>query len=301
MTVQAKYGWAIGLIMAGVVGALPFRHHHRPEPAGDAQVAQAKSLASEAPENIKLSPAGSKRSLSNPGSAGDDSRQVIRPLAQSHLLPESDPDTDQRNESRFGNPASESTGRVVEQVPRKLDRDRLPLANDRSTHDSWTSDEPTVDPPDEPVFPQSRFNASPEALNELADRRGSAPERSISQNPAAVERPSRRMPETVGPYRMRPVNPSSRFQSASQSTASPTVAGTSTASPSIAASEYRNVGRSRQVIQYRLRDGDTLRAIAQRYLGDARRYEEILADNRHLLTNGENFLPVGQYITIVID
>lgn len=96
---------------------------------------------------------------------------------------------------------------------------------------------------------------------------------------------NRQMPESVGPYRMKKV-PSSRFLAASQSSSGQKV--------------FSQASRTRKVIHYRLRDGDSLRSIAQRYLGDASRYEEILQDNRHVLTNGENFLPVGQYITIVV-
>ena len=95
--------------------------------------------------------------------------------------------------------------------------------------------------------------------------------------------PNRSLPKSVGPYRMKKV-PASRFLPASQSSGTAVIS---------------NASQSRNVIQYRLRDGDTLRSIAARYLGNSNRYEEILADNRHILTNGEGFLPIGQYITII--
>jgi nucleoid-associated protein YgaU len=43
---------------------------------------------------------------------------------------------------------------------------------------------------------------------------------------------------------------------------------------------------------YRLRDGDTLERLAERYLGDKSRAEEIFAGNRHVLARPD-LLPVG--------
>jgi nucleoid-associated protein YgaU len=48
---------------------------------------------------------------------------------------------------------------------------------------------------------------------------------------------------------------------------------------------------------YRLRDGDTLERLAERFLGDVRRAEEIFAANRHLLARPD-LLPVGIEIVI---
>lgn len=94
------------------------------------------------------------------------------------------------------------------------------------------------------------------------------------------------MPESVGPYQMKQV-PSSRFLAASQSNAD-------------GGQVFSTASRTRNVIHYKLRDGDTLRSIAQRYLGSPDRYTEIMSDNAHIFTNGENFLPIGQFITIIV-
>jgi phage tail protein X len=48
---------------------------------------------------------------------------------------------------------------------------------------------------------------------------------------------------------------------------------------------------------YRLRDGDTLERLAERYLGDQSRAEEIFASNRHVLTRPD-LLPVGVEIML---
>lgn len=48
---------------------------------------------------------------------------------------------------------------------------------------------------------------------------------------------------------------------------------------------------------YRLRDGDTLERLAERYLGDRGRAEEIFAGNRHVLARPD-LLPVGVEILL---
>lgn len=48
---------------------------------------------------------------------------------------------------------------------------------------------------------------------------------------------------------------------------------------------------------YRLRDGDTLERLAERFLGDGSRADEIFATNRHLLTRPD-LLPVGVEIVL---
>ncbi len=48
---------------------------------------------------------------------------------------------------------------------------------------------------------------------------------------------------------------------------------------------------------HKIVDGDTLRSLAQRYLGDADRYLEIHQANRHLLP-GPELLPIGVELTI---
>lgn len=52
--------------------------------------------------------------------------------------------------------------------------------------------------------------------------------------------------------------------------------------------------------KHRVRDGDTLRSIARRYLGDEARYLEVFAANRHLLAHPE-LLPLGAELTIPAD
>ena len=48
---------------------------------------------------------------------------------------------------------------------------------------------------------------------------------------------------------------------------------------------------------YRLRDGDTLERLAERYLGDRTRADEIFASNRHVLARPD-LLPVGVEILL---
>ena len=48
---------------------------------------------------------------------------------------------------------------------------------------------------------------------------------------------------------------------------------------------------------YRIRDGDTLESIAERYLGDPNRAGEIYERNRSLLPQ-PNILPLGQTLLI---
>lgn len=241
MSTQAKYGWAIGLIVMGVVFALPFRNVAESESelaaATDPQALQADTAQAKGAETP--SSHGNRSTASNANQAANQ----VEPqgaLAKSNLLPNSKvlEQFDRVNRSQ-------ADADIVEQVPNRFalqgnSQDREVSSNDRAA---------TLEPVE-----------------------------------FSNQQPVRRMADSSGPYRMKPV-PSSRFIRASQSSGQPV---------------FSNASRSRKVIQYRLRDGDSLRTIAQRYLGDANRYEEILADNRHILTNGENFLPVGQFITIIV-
>jgi nucleoid-associated protein YgaU len=59
----------------------------------------------------------------------------------------------------------------------------------------------------------------------------------------------------------------------------------------------RQAGAARPARRYRLRDGDTLEKLAQRFLGSADRAEEIYELNRDVLTRPD-LLPLG--VTIVI-
>lgn len=52
--------------------------------------------------------------------------------------------------------------------------------------------------------------------------------------------------------------------------------------------------------KHRVRDGDTLRSIARRYLRDEARYLEVFAANRHLLAHPD-LLPLGAELTIPAD
>lgn len=254
MSTHAKYGWAIGLIFAGIVGALPFRNT---DPSLDEKiVAQNEDL--ESSENEK--PRAKKSPDKEDQGDGIDAKRPGQSLAQSALLPNAGKslqqfdDQKRDNESFSDNQFSNTVrkqGPVVEQVPNRLDRSKLPLS--QGAADS--------------------ANATPS-------------ERPANLKPVQLDKPKvrREMPRDVGPYRMKPV-PSSKFHPASQTEQRDVISNTS---------------RTRKVVQYKLRDGDSLRSIAQRYLGDANRFEEILNDNQHILTNGESFLPIGQYITIVI-
>ncbi len=49
--------------------------------------------------------------------------------------------------------------------------------------------------------------------------------------------------------------------------------------------------------RHKIRDGDTLSSLAERYLGDARRAVEIFEANREVLTDPD-LLPLGKYLTI---
>ena len=53
----------------------------------------------------------------------------------------------------------------------------------------------------------------------------------------------------------------------------------------------------RRVRRHRIIQGDTMESIAQHYLGDRNRLEEIVAINSHLLTHPD-ILPLGEYLII---
>lgn len=235
MSPNAKYGWAIGLMIGGVVLALPFRNTPgESSPVAKTEVAQVESNESGQASQLTASAEKDKTSLT-----------------QSPLLPEkTEANTrkmiGQYDEAKYdeaGVEPKKTTGQIVEQVPNKF--------------------------PKEDLQPQQKIVQN---------------DRAATLQPVEFSRNHRKMPDSVGPYRMKPV-PSGKFLRASQSNNDKV---------------FSNASRSRKVVHYKLRDGDSLRSIAQRYLGDGNRFQEILADNRHILTNGENFLPVGQYITIIV-
>lgn len=262
MSTQSKYGWAIALIVAGLVGALPFRHNAPSEKVARRSESEEKVSTGEEEQANNGSAVGKPNST-----AGSGNRQP-RPLSQSQLLPKSLPSNPKSTIPQFDS-------EVVEQVPGRLDKNQFAVVEPESSGVQPKSlgggtPMPPGDQPETPQQPGADLSQIPQ---------------NVSPDDGVANQPIRKMPEDVGPYRMRPVNPS-RFRSASQE------------GP---ANKITPASRTRKVVHYKLRDGDTLRSIAQRYLGDANRYQEILNDNRHLLTNGENFLPVGQYLTIVVD
>ena len=270
MTTQAKYGWAIGLIFAGIVGALPFRHH-TPVSHDSKQVAKKDQTPEQDPNGIVKD-----------GDAEDSQTEKARKprLGNSQLLPKQPKsisnfdEIDQANRTQrndFSHQPDQSMAQVVEQVPKRLDRNKLPDSGSINILENSNSDS-------DPSATQNRVGeSSPQNQQELVNRNPN-----LNREPDNIKR---NMPRGVGPYRMKPVPSASRFQPASQSGTGGSIS---------------RASRTRQVIQYKLRDGDSLRSIAKRYLGDETRYEEILSDNRHVLTNGEKFLPVGQYITIIV-
>lgn len=235
MSPNAKYGWAVGLVIGGVVLALPFRNNPgESSPVAKTDVAQVES------DETELA-----------GQLNADADQNKTTLTQSPLLPEkTETNTrkmigqyDDAEIDKAGVEPKKAAGQIVEEVPNKF--------------------------PKEELQPQQKVVQN---------------DRAATLRPVEFSRNHRKMPDSVGPYRMKPV-PSGKFRRASQSNIDRV---------------FSNASRSRKVVHYKLRDGDSLRSIAQRYLGDGNRFQEILADNRHILTNGENFLPVGQYITIIV-
>ncbi|MEC9092149.1 MAG: LysM domain-containing protein [Planctomycetota bacterium] len=239
MSTQAKYGWSIGLIVMGVVLALPFRH----SPIDDRQVVASEDSSFR------------KNAVPRQGPLDDDpvnqnASSGAKKLGDSQLLPDSGQPphqaAPQQNQPKQNQPSS---GPIVGQVPNRFES-------------------PTATPP--------------KVIDtEVIDMR---PPEHLQPVEFSNERVIRKMPSTVGPYRMKPVR-SNRFVRASQTNRDANVSGPMT---------------RQKVIHYKLRDGDSLRSIARRYLGNESRYQDILLDNRHILTNGESFLPVGQLITIVL-
>ena len=59
----------------------------------------------------------------------------------------------------------------------------------------------------------------------------------------------------------------------------------------------RQDGTEDSVVRHKIVDGDTLRGLAERYLGSAERWEEIYAANRNVLSSPE-LLPIGVELKI---
>ena len=57
------------------------------------------------------------------------------------------------------------------------------------------------------------------------------------------------------------------------------------------------VGSAAPAVTHKVADGDTLAALAERHLGDAKRWPEIFERNRGVLKNPD-LLPIGQVIAI---
>jgi len=228
MSTQAKYSWAIGLVIVGIVFALPFRQ------TGTSQVAESQN------ENSAEEPANVIETQS---------------LAKSDQL------------SKMNS----------EKANVKSSQNNL-LPNVSGLVENKTKSVPTVEPP------KLTHGADPNFAdgNVINNDRPAALQSVDFSNQVA----RKRMPESVGPYQMKPV-PTSRFLAASQTNAN-------------GGQVFSTASRTRNVVHYKLRDGDTLRSIAQRYLGNPDRYTEIMNDNAHIFTNGENFLPIGQFITIIV-
>ena len=229
MSTQAKYSWAIGLVIIGIVFALPFRQ------TGSSQVVESQNENSTAESPNVSSPKVLTNSDQPPTLSSENQN---RKSSQNNLLP--------------------NVPEVGEQKPKTV---------------------PTVEPPKLSHESGSNFFGG--------KRRGAMISRQLSRRSSfRIRSLEKTMPESVGPYQMKQV-PSSRFLAASQSNAD-------------GGQVFSTASRTRNVIHYKLRDGDTLRSIAQRYLGSPDRYTEIMSDNAHIFTNGENFLPIGQFITIIV-
>ena len=228
MSTQAKYSWAIGLVIVGIVFALPFRQ------TGSPQVAESQNENSTA-ESSNVSSAQVLTKSGQPSRLSSENQSTKS--SQNNLLP--------------------NVPEVGEQKPKSV---------------------PTVEPPKLSHGSGSNFSEGSVVSN---DQPATLQAVEFSNQVAR-----KTMPESVGPYQMKQV-PSSRFLAASQSNAD-------------GGQVFSTASRTRNVIHYKLRDGDTLRSIAQRYLGSPDRYTEIMSDNAHIFTSGENFLPIGQFITIIV-
>ncbi len=228
MSTQAKYSWAIGLVIIGIVFALPFRQ------TGSSQVVESQNENSTAESPNVSSPKVLTNSDQPPTLSSENQNTKS---SHNNLLP--------------------NVPEVGEQKPKTV---------------------PTVEPPKLSHESGSNFSEGSVVSN---DQPATLQAVEFSNQVAR-----KTMPESVGPYQMKQV-PSSRFLAASQSNAD-------------GGQVFSTASRTRNVIHYKLRDGDTLRSIAQRYLGSPDRYTEIMSDNAHIFTNGENFLPIGQFITIIV-
>lgn len=72
-----------------------------------------------------------------------------------------------------------------------------------------------------------------------------------------------------------------------------------TLQPSAVTANDGNVKPVSKVIRHRIRDGDSLQALAARYLGDPNRHHEIYEKNKHLLPSDE-VLPLNLLIEIYV-
>ena len=222
MSTQAKYSWAIGLIVVGILFALPFRQ------TNSTQVA--KTQKEEATE------------VSASGTTSQPSTDVPDATSNANVNP----------------------NQLLPSIPEIVKKNSITV--------------PTVEP-QKLMHGVKPFNANDEIVSD--DRPANLQPVEFSNQIVGKPRT-----ESTRDDQMRPV-PTSRFLAASQSNSN-------------RGQVFSTASRTRNVVHYRLRDGDTLRSIAQRYLNDPNRYTEILNDNAHIFTNGENFLPIGQFITIIV-
>ena len=233
MSTTTKYSFAFGLLIAGVVAALPFRKTNSSDATPEVAMASAEAEQADSNSESDTPPKREAQVAKHPGSAHSFDRNLL-------------PNQDQVDADLVEDPKRLTQRREVKKPPRFQQPERKEIG---STTDSL------FQPLD--LEPVEFSNSQPNTV----------------------------MPENVGPYQMKPVN-SPRVLSASQSR--------TRSSTGLISGNFR-----RNVIHYKLRDGDSLRSIAERYLGDENRFKEILRDNRHVLTNGENFLPIGEFITII--
>jgi nucleoid-associated protein YgaU len=133
-----------------------------------------------------------------------------------------------------------------------------------------------------PLLPEAESKSGSTALSDMPGTR--EPPRIAAEFP-----PSR---ESVPPANQVGPNSSMKWND-SQRTARSVLDG-SQVHGSAASTEARDSDGPRM---HRLRDGDTLHRIAERYLGNPDRWQEILAANRDTLTSAE-LLPIGKSIRI---
>ena len=110
MTTQAKYGWATGLIVMGILFSLPFRHQ------GDRNTGTGQELASAVPSDEKKSKAVNGKDGTQPENppatrTGADSDRALK----SSLLPETSPAMREALAPKTSQPVE-----IVEEVPSRF-------------------------------------------------------------------------------------------------------------------------------------------------------------------------------------